>query len=163
MRNRFFSLVAHIREAKSLAADLAVAGIDHQMMFFPQLSRQVQNVDAFIVFHAGERLRAKAFLSEEIESSAAHPIVDERVGPRVPSVTRLEAFLEDFVELRLRARGYVRCSACSASSIRPAAFELEEIEVETAIRDFVGACEGLFPKRRRAKSQAAARALFACR
>jgi len=80
MGNGFVRFVAHVREAKSLAADLAVTGINHQMMFFPQPSRELQDVDAFTVFHAGESLGAETFLGKKIESSAAHPIVHERIG-----------------------------------------------------------------------------------
>src|SRR5262249_57886538 len=101
MRNSLLSLVPHVRETKSLAADLAVPGINHQVMFFPQPPREVQHVDAFIVFHAGERLRAESFLCKKIESRTAHPIVHERIRARVTSVTRFEAFLENFVELAL--------------------------------------------------------------
>src|SRR6476660_8090393 len=97
MRNSLLCLVPHVRQAKSLAADFPVTGINHQMMFFPQPSREVQNVDALIVFHAGEGLGTEPFLGKKIESRAAHPIVHELVGACMTSVTRLEAFLENFV------------------------------------------------------------------
>ena len=73
MRNSLLCLVAHVRQAKSLAADFPVTGINHQVMFFPHLSRELQHVDAFIVFHAGQRFRAESFLGEKIESCPAHP------------------------------------------------------------------------------------------
>src|SRR5260370_10966233 len=99
MRNSFLCLVSHVREAKRLPADLAVTGINHQMMFFPQSSREVQNVDSFIVFHAGERLSAEPFLGKKIVSSSAHPIVLERIRAFVTSVLRLDAFLDNYVHL----------------------------------------------------------------
>src|SRR4029077_6315498 len=101
MGNGFVRFVSHVRQAKSLAADLAVTGINHQMMFFTQSSREVQNVDTFIIFYAGERLSAEPFLGKKIESRTAHPIVHERVGACVPSVTRFKAFLENFIQLEL--------------------------------------------------------------
>src|SRR5690349_17028112 len=101
MRNGFVRFVAHIGQAKSLPADLPVTGINHQMMFFAQPSRQVENVDSFTIFHAGERLGAESFLGKKIESSAAHPVVHEPICARVTSVTGLEAFIENFVQLEL--------------------------------------------------------------
>src|SRR5437763_745387 len=58
-------------------------------MFFPKFPCEFEHVDAFIVFHAGERLRTKSFLGEEIEPGAAHPIVDHCVRTRVSSATSL--------------------------------------------------------------------------
>ena len=51
-----FSLVAHVGKAKGFAPNFAVAGIDHQMVFFTKLSRQLWHVYALVVFHAGEGL-----------------------------------------------------------------------------------------------------------
>ena len=55
MRNGFSRFVAHIGEAKRLAAEFAVTGVDDEVMFFAQASRKTDNVDAFVVFDAGER------------------------------------------------------------------------------------------------------------
>jgi hypothetical protein len=73
------------------------------MMFLPKFPCELEHVDAFIVFHAGERFRTKSFLGKEIEPGAAHPIVHQRVRARVSSETRLEAFLENFVSLNCNA------------------------------------------------------------
>src|SRR5436305_15194062 len=97
MRNSLLCLVSHVRETKSLPADLAVTGINHQMMFFPQPSGEVQNVDAFVVFHAGQRLRAKPFLGKKIESRTADPIVHERMRACVTIVSLFETFPETFI------------------------------------------------------------------
>ncbi len=56
MRNCFFGFVAHVGEAEGLASDLAVAGVDDEVMFFAKLLRQLENIDAAIVFYARERL-----------------------------------------------------------------------------------------------------------
>src|SRR6476646_10773667 len=141
MRNGFVRFVSHVREAKSLAADLAVTGINHQMMFFPQSSREVQNVDAFIVFHAGERLSAEPFLGKKIESRTAHPIVHERICVCVTSVTRLEAFLENFVQLELKRVNVPDARSARRHPLRLLAFELQKIEIKSAIRNFVGSFE----------------------
>src|SRR6478672_414001 len=141
MRNSFLSLVPHVRQTKSVPANLAVTGINHQMMFFPQSSREVQNVDAFIVFHAGERLRAEPFLGKKIESSAADPIVHERIGACVTSVTRLEAFLENFVQFELERVNVSDARRARRHELRLLAFELQEIEIKSAIRNFVGSFE----------------------
>src|SRR6188474_2586512 len=101
MRNSLLRLVPHVRQAKSLASDLAVAGINHQMMFFPQLHREVQDIDAFIVFHAGECFRAKPFFGKKIESRTAHPLVHESIRACMASITRFKTFLENFIELGL--------------------------------------------------------------
>src|SRR4029077_11007786 len=128
MRNSFLSLVPHVRQTKSVPADLAVTGINHQMMFFPQSFREVQNVDAFIVFHAGERLSAKPFLGKKIESSAAHPIVHERTCACVTSVTRLKPFLENFVKLGLERVNVSDARRARRHELSLLAFELQEIE-----------------------------------
>src|SRR5262249_44323277 len=103
MRNSLLCLVSHVRQPKSLPADLAVSGINHQVMFFTQPFGEVQNVDAFVVFHACQRFRAKAFLRKKIESLTAHPIVHERISASVTSITRLETFLENFIEFGLES------------------------------------------------------------
>ena len=99
MRNGFHAFVAHVRETKGCTLDFAVAWVDDEMMLGAQLAREFQNIDFSIVFYAGERLGTKSFFRKEIEAASADPVVDERVGPRMSSETRVEAFLEDFVEL----------------------------------------------------------------
>src|SRR6476620_9665537 len=141
MGNGFVRFVPHVRQAKSLPADLAVTGINHQMMFFPQSSREVQDVDAFTVFHAGERLGAETFLGKKIESTTAHPIVPERIGACVTSVTRLETFLENFVQLELERVNVSDARRARRHPLRLLAFELQEIEIKSAIWNFVGSFE----------------------
>ena len=46
-------------------------------MFFAQLLRHRQNVDAFAVFHASEGLGAETVFGEQVEAGAADPGVDE--------------------------------------------------------------------------------------
>src|SRR5678815_5945679 len=111
------------------------------MMFFPQPSREVQNVDPLIVFHAGERLGAEPFLGKKIESSAAHPIVYERVGPCVTSVARLKAFLENFVQLELERVNVSDARRARRHVLSLLALKLQKIEIKSAIRNFVGPFE----------------------
>src|SRR5215472_4599394 len=144
MRNSLLSLVPHVRETKSLAADLAVPGINHQMIFFPQPPREVQHVDAFIVFHASQRLRAESFLCKKIESRTAHPIVHERIRARVTSVTRFEAFLENFVELGLERMNVPNARRTRRHELSLLALKLQKIEIKSAMRYFPGACKRLF-------------------
>ena len=100
MRNCLFGFVAHIGEAEGFSLNFAVAGIDHEVVLFSKSFRECRNVEFFsIVPHAGERFRPKTFFGEEIEPGSSHPIVDERVGAGVSIETRVQAFLEDFVEL----------------------------------------------------------------
>ena len=124
-----------------MAADLAVTGVNHQMMFFPQPSREVQNVDAFTVFHAGERLGSETFFGKKIESSAAHPIVHERIGACVTSLTRLEAFPENFIQLELERVNMSDARRARRHKLRLLALELQEIEIKSAIRNFAGSFE----------------------
>ena len=49
MRNGVFCFVAHVGETEGFSAEFAVAGIDDEVMFFAQLFRHRQNVDATIV------------------------------------------------------------------------------------------------------------------
>ena len=87
MRNRLFGFVAHVGEAKCLAFEFAVAAVDHEMMLFAQVAHQFGDVDSTVVLHAGERDGAMPFGREKFEASRAHPVVDERVGPRVALIT----------------------------------------------------------------------------
>ena len=70
MRNRFFGFVAHVGEAEGLTFDFAVAAVDHEVMFFAEISHEFGDVDAAVVFHAGERDRAKIFFGKKFESAA---------------------------------------------------------------------------------------------
>src|SRR6476661_9047183 len=139
MRNSLLCLISHVRQTKSLAADLAVPGINYQMMFFPQPFSEVQNVDASIVFHAGQCLRTKSFLGEKIESCTAHPIVHERIRARVTSITRLETFRENFIEFGLERMNVPNARRTRRHVLSLLALELQEIEIESAVRYFPSA------------------------
>src|SRR5262245_33809193 len=153
MRNSLLCLVPHVRQAKSLAADLAVTGINHQVMFFSQPSGEVQNVDAFIVFHTGERLRAKPLLGEKIESGTAHPLMHKRIGARVTGVTRFKSFLKNFIELELERMNMPDARRTRSHVLSLLALELEEIEIKSAIRDFAGTCKTFFRNGEQRKSR----------
>src|SRR5436190_3119877 len=56
MGNGFFGLIAHIRKAEGLAFDLAVAGVDDEVVFFAQVFRQLGHVDTKTVPDASEAL-----------------------------------------------------------------------------------------------------------
>src|SRR5437016_2287899 len=79
MHNRFFRFVAHVGEAEGLAFDLAVAGVDDEMVLFAEIAREFRNVDAAGVSNAGQRLGPVALGGKEIEAGAADPVVDESV------------------------------------------------------------------------------------
>src|SRR4051794_7376851 len=111
------------------------------MMFFPQRSRELKNVDAFIVFHAGECFRAESFFGKKMESSATHPLVHERICACVTSVTRLEAFLEDFVQLKLKRVNVPDTRRARRHPLCLLVFELQEIEIKSAIRNFLSSFE----------------------
>lgn len=144
MRDGLLGLISHVREAKSLAPNLAVTGIDYQMMFLAKLFRESQHVDALIVLHAGQRLRAKPILGEEVESGAADPIVHQRVRARVSRKTCLQAFLENFIELELECVNMSDAGRAGRHPLGLFAPELQEIEIESAIRDLFRAREPFF-------------------
>src|SRR6266550_7019691 len=113
-------------------------------MFLPKFPCELEHVDAFIVFHAGERFRTESFLGKEIEPSAAHPVVHHRVRARVSSKTRLQTFFENFVKLELQ-----RVDVRDAGRARRYPFsliflELQEIEIKSAIWNFFSARECFF-------------------
>src|SRR5215471_18175297 len=138
MRRSLFCLVSHIRQPKSLASDLAITGINHQMMFFPQLPREVQDIDAFIVFHAGKRLRAEPFLGKKIESCTAHPIVHESIRARMTSITRFKTLLENFIELGLKRMNVSDARRTRRHEFSLLALKLEKIEIKSTIRYSLG-------------------------
>src|SRR6266480_6075177 len=98
-------------------------------MFLPKFLCELQHVDAFIVFHAGERFRTESFLGKEIEPGAAHPIVHHRVRARVSSKTRLKAFLKNFVKLRLQRMNVRDAGRAWRYPVSLIIFELQEIEI----------------------------------
>src|SRR4030095_1653643 len=83
MRDGFFGFVAHIREAEGFTFAVAVAAVDDEVMFFAETSHELGDVDAAVVFHAGERDRAKIFFGKKFESALANPIVNQCVSPGV--------------------------------------------------------------------------------
>ena len=80
MRNVFFGFVAHVGKAEGMAFEFAVAWVDHEVMFFAQVPREFQDVDAACVLDAGECLRAETFFGEKVEAGAADPVVHKRIG-----------------------------------------------------------------------------------
>src|SRR5256885_2871155 len=151
MRNSLLCLVAHVRQPKSLAANLAVTGIDHQMMLFPQPSRELEHVDAFNVLHARERLGPESFLGKKIESRTAHPIVHERIRACVTSVTRFKTFLENFIELELKRVNMPDARRTRRHPLRLLVLELQKVEIKSAIHDLVGPFESFLRNRKQGK------------
>ena len=104
-----------------MAFDFAVAAVDHEMMFFAEISHELGDVDAAVVFHTGERDRAKIFFGEKIRIRAA--LTQSWINALVRDVTvktRSTTFGEEFIELGLqgedvsdarRARGHALGSA----------------------------------------------------
>src|SRR5215831_14225160 len=110
------------------------------MMFFPQPSRQLEHVGAFIVFHARERLRAEPFLGKKIESCTAHPIVHESIRARMTSITRFKTFVENFIELGLKRMNVPDARRTRRHELSLLALKLQKIEIKAAIRYLPGAC-----------------------
>ena len=99
MGDSFLSFVAHVREAKGLAFDLAIAAVDDEMMFFAQIAHESRYVDGAVIFDAGKSDGAKIFFGEEFETSLTDPLVDERIGKRVTSKTRRQSFVKNIFKL----------------------------------------------------------------
>src|SRR5947207_12878956 len=113
-------------------------------MFLPKFLCELEHVDAFIVFHAGERFRAESFLSKEIEPGAAYPIVHHCIRAGMSSKTRLKAFLENFVKLGLQRMNVRDAGRAWRYPVSLIIFELQEIEIKSAIRNLFSACECFF-------------------
>src|SRR5262250_466595 len=114
------------------------------MMFLPKFFREPQHVDALVVLHACQRLRAKPFLGEKIEAHAAHPMVHQRVRARMPSKTRLQAFFENLVELELQSVYVPDTRRAERHPLGLFLPELEEIEIESTVRNLFGARQPFF-------------------
>src|SRR5262249_57792958 len=136
-----------------LTADLSVTGINHQMMFRSQLSGELQHVDSLTVFHARQRFRAKPFFSEETEPRAAHPVVHQRIGAGMTSITRIEAFLENFVELELERVDVPNAGCAQRHPLRLLFPELQEIKIKPAVCNFFGPCACFLRTPQQRKSQ----------
>src|SRR5438876_12453555 len=114
------------------------------MMSLPKFPCELEHVDAFIVFHAGKRFRAKSFLGKEIKPGTANPTVHQRVRARVSSKTRLKAFLENLVKLELQCVDVCDAGRARREPLSLLVFELQEIEIKSAIRNLFSACECFF-------------------
>jgi hypothetical protein len=102
MRNRFLGFVAHVGEPEGLAFELAVASIDHEMMFLAQIALEFRDIDPprlRRVFNTGEGDGATTFNREKLKAAIADPLMDERVRALVPLVTIRQAFGENLIEL----------------------------------------------------------------
>ena len=55
MRNGVIGFIAHVGETKGLTSDFAIAGINHDVMFFSEITCEFEHVNPAIVPHAGER------------------------------------------------------------------------------------------------------------
>ena len=97
-----------------------------------------------IVFDAGERLRSETFFGEEIEAGTFYPIVNERIGFGVASETRVQSFLENFIELGFQCEDVADARRGGRHPFGLLLFELKEIEVVAAILLFLGAGECFF-------------------
>src|SRR5438270_12249275 len=56
VRNCFFGFVAHVGETKRFAAELAVTGIDDEVMSLAQASRKIDDIGVLIVRDTDQRL-----------------------------------------------------------------------------------------------------------
>src|SRR5437016_14456771 len=101
------------------------------MMFLPKFLCELEHVDAFIVFHAGERFRTKSFLGKEIEPGAAHPFVHQRVRASVSNEARLKAFLENFFKLGLQSVDVRNAGRALRHPLSLFFFELQEIKIKS--------------------------------
>src|SRR5437773_5045813 len=110
-------------------------------MFLPKFLCELEHVDAFIVFHAGERFRTESFLGKEIEPGAEHPVVHHCVRARMSSETHLKAFLENFVKLELQCVDVPNARSARRHPFCLLILELQEIEIKSAIRNLFSACE----------------------
>src|SRR5437773_8249144 len=122
-------------------------------MFLPKFLCELEHVDAFVVFYAGERLRTKSFLGKEIESSAAHPVVHQRVRARVSSKTRLEALVGNFFKLGLQRMNVRDAGRAWRYPFSLAFLELKKIEIKSAILNFFSARECFFRNGKQRKTR----------
>src|SRR5947208_9962032 len=113
-------------------------------MFLPKFLCELDHVDAFIVFHAGERFRTKSFFGEKIEPGAPHPIVHQRVRPRMSSKTGVEALIENFVKLGLQSVDVRDAGRAWRYPFSLIFLELKEIEIKSTVRNLFSARECFF-------------------
>src|SRR5205823_11141708 len=68
----------------------------------------------------------------------------QRVGAHVAIKTRFKSFGENFVELQLQGVNVRNAGRAWRHPLGLLFFEFEKIEIETAVRDFLGARKSLF-------------------
>src|SRR5258705_2230756 len=105
------------------------------MMLLPKFPCELQHVDAFVVFHAGQCFCSESFLGEEIKPRAAHPIVHQRVRASVSSKARLQTFFENFFKLKLQRMYVSDAGRARRYPLRLLLFELQEIKIKSAVRN----------------------------
>src|SRR6266566_6776723 len=108
-------------------------------MSLAKFSCELEHVDAFVVFYAGELFRTESFLGKEIELSAAHPVVHQRVRASVSSKTRLKALVENFSKLRLQRMNVRDAGRAWRYPFSLVFLELKKIEIKSAILNFFSA------------------------
>src|ERR1051326_8599546 len=55
LQNGLLRFIAHVGQAERFPAEFAVAGVDDDVMFLAKAAGKIDNVDAMVVFDAGER------------------------------------------------------------------------------------------------------------
>jgi len=153
MGDSFLSFVAHVREAKGLAFDLAIAAVDDEMMFFAQIAHESRYVDCAVIFDAGKSDGAKIFFGEEFETSLTDPLVDKRIGESVTSKTRRQSFVENIFKLRLERKDVPDAGRGGSHKLVLLFFEFEKIEVIAAIFLFFGASKCFFGNAEKRKTR----------
>src|SRR5437899_11835585 len=144
MGDSFLSFVAHVREAKGLAFDLAIAAVDDETIFFAQIAHESRYVDGAVIFDTGKSDGAKIFFGEEFETSPSHPVVNERIGTSVTGKPRRQSYVKNIFKLGLQRENMPDAGRGRSHKLVLLAFEFEKIEAIPAIFLFFTASECVF-------------------
>src|ERR1041385_5687423 len=140
--HRGLGLVAHVRNSKRRAFDLAVAAVNQKALVFYQLL-QLRHIDGTAswlcaVVHAGECDRLEARVRKQIESVFRRPIPHHLIGLAVARVARVQSLPKELIQLR-RQREHVSYARRAGRHVLLGIFlKFDEIKIIAAILHSAG-------------------------
>lgn len=141
------SFITHIRDAESLALDLAVAAINDAGILGLETTDPGGDIDTLVVLHTGQTDGAIAFGSKEFKAASLDPLGDKRIGLGMTGVAILESLGGDVLKLRLKGIDVGNDRSARGHVALVVFLEFQEIEIVTAALHFGGAFHGLLGNR----------------
>ena len=96
--------IPHVGNAKGVAFDFPIAGIDDTGITFFEPPVEFGNIDGAIVFHASEGLRSILLGGEKGKTVFFHPLMNLLIELLVAMVTIFQTFFKDLFQLGAKGK-----------------------------------------------------------